>query len=259
MSSRKRESEQGKRRGRRLLDEVLERRVLLYMVAAGATLTGASAAQAKVVFTPNDKVLRLHTEAQQLDIDLNNDGKTDFRMKDIGGLFTQDGYYFARLEVQGVAGDSVVVGVTRGVTLPLALPNGVKIGSSADFGTNMLGRPPGICQGAVCPHFGSGGGLLVDSFGGGSGNFNDVTDRFLGVRFLINGETHYGWIGFRSVIGFTAQLNGWAYETVPNRPIRAGDRGQGDSATLRSAEPSSLELLAAGNVAMADWRRRRVG
>ena len=42
---------------------------------------------------------------------------------------------------------------------------------------------------------------------------------------------------------------------------RGKDEDQGqepevDSATLRAAEPTSLGLLAAGHVAVADWRRR---
>jgi hypothetical protein len=102
-------------------------------------------------------------------------------------------------------------------------------------------------------------GFISNSDVGGScfGDFAFVTDRFLGARFLFKGETHYSWIQFRSVGCLSAELGGWAYETVPNRPIRAGDRGQEDSATLCLAEPTSLELLAVGSVAMTDWRRRR--
>jgi len=40
-----------------LLDEVLERRMLLYVLAAGATLAGVPSAQAKVVFTPSSEDL----------------------------------------------------------------------------------------------------------------------------------------------------------------------------------------------------------
>jgi len=102
------------------------------------------------------------------------------------------------------------------------------------------------------------------------GPFANVTNRYLGVRFLINGQVHFAWIGFRSCKNLTATLLGWAYETQPKTPILAG-AGQGavfpPSAELRpagsenvpavrAAEPTSLELLAAGHVAVADWRRR---
>ena len=95
------------------------------------------------------------------------------------------------------------------------------------------------------------------------GFFLDTTNRFLGVQFLINGQVHYGWIGFRSVKAtpmLAATLGGCAYETESNTPIIAGDtgRGEGDSAALQ-AGPTSLELLAAGHTAIAERRRRIAG
>jgi len=91
------------------------------------------------------------------------------------------------------------------------------------------------------------------------GNFINVSDRFLGVRFQVSGQTHYGWIGFRSVThGSTIQavLAGWAYETQPEKPIRAGDRGEADSARLRPVQPTSLQLLAMGHTGIADRQKR---
>jgi hypothetical protein len=75
-----RESRQAKRQRPSLLEEVLERRMLLYVLAAGATLAGASSAQAKAVFTRSDFVLSLPNG--HLAIDLNNDGTTDFILID---------------------------------------------------------------------------------------------------------------------------------------------------------------------------------
>src|ERR1700683_475196 len=80
MNARNAETKQAKRRLPNLLDEVLERRMLLYVLAAGATLAGASSAQAKAVFTRSDFVLTL--ENGHLAIDLNNDGTTDFTLID---------------------------------------------------------------------------------------------------------------------------------------------------------------------------------
>ena len=71
---------------------------------------------------------------------------------------------------------------------------------------------------------------------------------------MINGQVHYGWIGFRSTSAYQATLEGWAYETRPNTPIRTA--GPEETPTLGAAEPTSLQLLAAGHVAVADWRRR---
>jgi hypothetical protein len=53
--------------------------------------------------------------------------------------------------------------------------------------------------------------------------------RYLGVSFLIDGETHYAWasVEFDVILTFgppklVAKLTGFAYETVPGMPINAG-------------------------------------
>ena len=98
MNERNRGKAQSKRRSVSLLDEVLERRMLVYALAAGATLAGASAAQAKVVFTPNNTVLK---ENRILQIDLNNDGVTDVTLHNYFGLYSYTQYLYGR----GAAGN----------------------------------------------------------------------------------------------------------------------------------------------------------
>jgi hypothetical protein len=92
--------------------------------------------------------------------------------------------------------------------------------------------------------------------------WHDAEDKFLGVRFVINGEVHYGWIGFRCVTVaypvITAKLGGWAYETVPNKSISAGDTGSGSAQSHGVISPTSLELLAAGHGAIEHHRKRTV-
>jgi hypothetical protein len=73
--------------------------------------------------------------------------------------------------------------------------------------------------------------------------------RFLGFRFNINGETHYGWARVNLVIsdsypGLTATLTGYAYETIPGKAIVTGETKGPDVITL---EPGSLGVLAAGS------------
>jgi hypothetical protein len=241
MSPRNPQRKQGKRRGPRLLDEVLERRVWLYMLAAGATLAGASAAEAKVVFTPSSAECYSRNGYTTVEIDLNNDGTNDFALTCAYGQAGSNAFG-SGLSVAGATGSNVTL-ESAGV-FPAGLKKGAPIGSSAKFGNY------GLLAAEECSMYGC----------VGKGNFNGVSGRILGVRFQINGEAHYGWIGFRyaSAGGFT--LLGWAYETQPNTHLLAGRYGRNDSeldsATLGAAEPTSLELLAAGHVAMADWRRR---
>jgi len=52
-----------------------------------------------------------------------------------------------------------------------------------------------------------------------------VRTRYLGLEFLINGEVHFGWARLTVTckdLRVLATLSGYAYETVPNTPIIAG-------------------------------------
>jgi hypothetical protein len=53
--------------------------------------------------------------------------------------------------------------------------------------------------------------------------------RFLGVKFLISGETHYGWIRLNVPSPFGGTITGYAYETEANKPITAGFTNFGGS------------------------------
>jgi hypothetical protein len=95
----------------------------------------------------------------------------------------------------------------------------------------------------------------------GCGYWGDAQGRFLGLEFTVQGQKHFGWARLNG----TATLTGYAYETVPNKPIRAGQTGPvADNLLpeLRSAPPSSaslqppaLGLLALGWRGLDAWRK----
>lgn len=83
-----------------------------------------------------------------------------------------------------------------------------------------------------------------------------IKNRFLGLRFPMNGQIHYGWARltvttsskkFASVV-----LTGYAYESVPNKPNRAGQEKE-----QNLVEPASLGHLAQGASAIPRWRVRQ--
>lgn len=88
--------------------------------------------------------------------------------------------------------------------------------------------------------------------------------RFLGVRFQINGKTHYGWMRLVNSSQRGATLTGYAYETIPNKPIKAGYRKDEpddlsgepqrempeDSAPTSSVDPLPLHSLQPGSLGM---------
>lgn len=73
--------------------------------------------------------------------------------------------------------------------------------------------------------------------------------RFVGVRFNLSGNTHYGWIELQLNAPFAdGTILGYAYESTPDTGLF----------TVSSIpEPPSLLLLASGAAGLAALRRRR--
>ena len=97
--------------------------------------------------------------------------------------------------------------------------------------------------------------------------WDNVRDRYLGLLFEIQGKNHFGWA--RLSVQFSsrqntwrAQLTGYAYETVADRPIKAGQiQEQGDAAAgLNVPAPDPAQIASLGGLALgadgiALWRR----
>jgi len=108
------------------------------------------------------------------------------------------------------------------------------------------------------------------SFRSSKGPWVNVKSRYLGFKFKIDGETHYGWARLTTQ-GFpgypSARLTGYAYETVANRPIVAGIKSEaeaqttpqhnGDAAAKQEGNYASLGMLAAGTRALQIWRKNK--
>jgi hypothetical protein len=68
----------------------------------------------------------------------------------------------------------------------------------------------------------------------------NVRGRYLGLKFIIGGQVHYGWArlnvsyktGSNGGKYLQATLTGYAYETIANKPIIAGQEHGKDEATL---------------------------
>jgi hypothetical protein len=89
------------------------------------------------------------------------------------------------------------------------------------------------------------------------GQWQDVQDRYLGLKFMIKGKAHYGWARLNVRCNptnnkITALLTGYAYETIDNETIVAG-KTNGQDAAL---QPASLGALAAGASAAQPWPQK---
>ena len=89
---------------------------------------------------------------------------------------------------------------------------------------------------------------------GAFGPWINVSNRYLGVKFVIAGTTHYGWVRMTTSKTSDPVITGYAYETTPNVSIKDGAIS---GATVRAAEPlapTSLGILAAGARGLSAWR-----
>jgi len=100
------------------------------------------------------------------------------------------------------------------------------------------------------------------------GRWLHVKLAYLGVKFLIKGKTHFGWARVKvdtQQKPFAATLTGYAYETIPGKPIIAGATKGPDDAEPTAAlsshtpEPATLGALALGAPGLSIWRREEPG
>lgn len=217
----------------------LESRLLSYAAAASAAGVGllalAKPAEARIVYkTANVKIF----DSSHYLV-LNDQGTPNFLLSNV--YFTSPGSGGMEAQIQ-------VAAVHRGSFIETATVQG----AAALYAGDRI--PPADKSHGFRP-----GGLMlrfVLEIPGGStyaGAWRNAANRYLGLKFQQDGKTHYGWARLTMVDGrFCAGLlTGYAYETVPNKPIVAGKTKEADEGGL---QPATLGHLARGSSALAGWR-----
>jgi hypothetical protein len=248
------------------LSIALNSRLSTYAVAAAAAgvslLAFDAHSDAEVVYTPTDQIIN---RTSSYSLDLNRDGIVDFiiadhrsksstRLISRQSLFVKPAAPWAKIKCGYPSCLSTFIYAT-------ALPQGSLIGSSQ----NRHGWLPGFAQMAAEERF-NGKPYYF-------GAFNRVQNRYLGLQFQIGGATHYGWArltvkfhgGATNDRTWEAHLTGYAYETVANQPIKAGQTAGGasdeDEYKAVVGPPTDLHgkllgALALGADGIEDWRRK---
>lgn len=223
----------------------LDKALVAYMAAAAAAMLTTST-QAKVIYTPANS----QTSFGSIPIDLNNDGVVDFTISIVGGSFHSE----LTVVKPQVAGNALLEAAKGGVAAGFF---GVAVGPGEKFLSNSF--------------YSSGRGLpmaVAGMYGGSSwfnGPFANATNRYLGMKFQINGTVHFGWarVNVTNYLkGGALQLTGYAYETTPQTNIVEGhisgpEKASNEPASLLTpvARPANLGLLARGADGIAFWRR----
>ena len=242
---------QHSRRAEMELRESLAKRLAAYALAAGGAglgiMAGAETAGAQIVYTPAN----IHFDLK-LELDINHDGMTDFVLDQFLQC-TCSSYFIYKVTAFGPPGNSVVASASNRCSFSFncvsRLARGAKIGPGAVF--------KDVADELVA---GTIGGFLQD------GQWKDNASGFLGLKFKIDGEIHYGWaevtiFASRPVPPFRGPfrgiVKGYAYNTVANEPILAGETGFADSIGEAPPQAATLGLLALGAPGLDIWRPRK--
>lgn len=235
------------------LNHALDCKLFVYATAAGAAgvslLALAPASQAEIVFTPANQLITTHNT---LSLDLNNDGMTDFTLRDIlevcietsgGARRTPEcsEFTFQNLYARGNGSNAVAMGATFASALPVR----AKIGPEDKFGNDVSLE---FCT------------TQNGTFQQDGGPWLNVKNLYLGLQFAIDGQIHYGWARLTVSTNKTtcvtkALLTGYAYETEPNTPITTGELSGTDEVGAVERPEATLGALALGSMGVEAWRR----
>lgn len=177
----------------------LTKRLLQYS-ALSVAMSGVSEMNGQIVYTDVNPDITEGNMDTATFIDLNNDGTDDF------GIGTNDD---PAVGINGVSSNASWVGSSASYLYPFALDTGVAIssGQTTWFGNGDVGT----LNYTSCYN------------GAGGSNWCGVTDKYMGLRFQIAGNTHYGWARLDvSLSGDSFTLKDYAYNTVAGEAIDAG-------------------------------------
>jgi hypothetical protein len=241
----------------------------MYALAASAAGVGMLAltqfANAKVVYTPAHKQIAPDSWVR---LDLNHDGHADFIFHDFMTVTSFGDFKSGRLNIypassragapSGPANEIEGFANRSNDHYASVLSAGVRVGPNAPFsqyGKAMAWAVPNSGLGYHC-----------------GGPWAGARHRYLGLKFTANGKVHYGWARLNESCSVTdgentALLTGYAYETIPNKPIITGQtKGSDDDVEENSGaslthpvpdipQPATLGALAIGAPGLPIWRR----
>ncbi len=141
------------------------------------------------------------SSSSPFDLDIDNDSTAEYRFSAAG---VTSGSY--SVSVEGLEDDTNWIRFNPGGD-PSNLAQDARIDASGNYTTTATTR------------------TITSDFNSGQWEAPYPTDGFMGVRFELAGSTHYGWIEITTNSASTAVLNSWAYESVADTAINAGDTG----------------------------------
>jgi hypothetical protein len=235
----------------------LEKSLSAYAVAATAAgvslLALASPAEARIVYTSANTPIPVN--GGPVPLDLNHDGVADFsfsnqlRTTAHVTIFLLQGAPNGKSNAMWGRGSFGSSFFNFSGAFAAALRPAFAVGPNRSYFPKDKNGIMGFYKGAV-----SAGSFTTQTYG----QWLNTRSRYLGLQFLIDGQVHFGWARFEVAApqrgGIQATLTGYAYETIPNKPIVTGKTKGPDVITL---EPASLGRLAQGASGIPAWREKK--
>ncbi|WP_274475164.1 T9SS type A sorting domain-containing protein [Mangrovimonas aestuarii] len=182
----------------------LNNRLLLVLVCFA--LDGINS-YGQIVYTDIEPDFTSTSFGDYYDLDLNNDGTIDFEITSED--YWDDGYWYLTITGNSTT-ENVYIGYdeTGFWAFPISMEEGDFISSGySSYGWSVQngGYLAMICQQLDCNY-----------------NWSNSSDKYLGLRFEINGETHYGWarMDVTDVTNWT--IKDYAYNSSAGEGIFAG-------------------------------------
>jgi hypothetical protein len=202
------------------MNKELQKRLGKY-TAAAAALVGASGANAQIVYTDVNPDFAHPGNEIGYGLDLNNDANFDFAMFSADTVVTSGARvrytiiapYGTAAASNAIAGES-----PSGYDYALALNSGDMIDATLNWiaATNTMA-------------------YNVDSNNPFNENWNGVTDKYLGLKFVVAGNTHYGWARLDvQAVADVWTLKDYAFNGTPNGSITAGQMAGVNTMELES-------------------------
>ena len=202
---------------KKITSQKLSKRLSQYG-ALSVAVAGISAlnAQEEIVYT---NIADLSGSGSYLDLHMDADGIVDFQIANFAGA-SYDVLVF-RPAGSGYYNSNEVLGFRSGYLLyPFALTDGVTISNTVSGSSSNKGGSGSWIGGNFYQT------MNWNSCGYSYSNWCDVTDKYLGLRFKIGSNTHYGWARLDVPLAASSG-SGWvlkdvAYNSTPNATIKAG-------------------------------------
>ena len=219
----------------------------------------SASANAQIVYTDVNPDTTFNSPSGSYLLDVNNDGITDnwIRTRNFIARCSSRGtgtYSLVNVSTynnSGISNCGVVSNASGDQIIPLNFSDLI---SSAQPFTNYSLDLRRILSGSTC--------------NSASGNWPNLSEKYLGLKFTFGVNTYYGWV--RMQIDVTSSsasctIKDYAYNSIPNQPIRAGETSCAiptvtiaKSGSLSFCAGDSVILTANGTGYQYQWKRNGV-